>query len=74
MSDSRLTKIVFKWDKSLNDSGEVSTWCTELKTILRECNMEHVFDQCQSLPAKSLIKDIFMGSLTVVYFFILHRF
>ena len=58
MNDSRLTKIVFKWDKSLNDSGEVSTWCAELKTILRECNMEHVFDQCQSLPTKSLIKTL----------------
>ena len=58
MDDSRLTKIVFKWDKALNESGEVSTWGTELSSVLTECNMEHTLDQCQSLPTKSLIKNI----------------
>ena len=56
MDDNRLTKIVLKWDKDLNDSGEISTWGTELKTVFIECNMEHLYEQFNPFPSKATIK------------------
>ena len=44
MSDSRLTKKVFFWDKSCNDTGLVSSWTNEIRNIFYSCGLNSIFD------------------------------
>ena len=38
LDDTRLTKKVFQWDKSCTKGN----WYTDVKSILRECNLDHL--------------------------------
>ena len=56
-SNSLLYKI-YVWDRNLNESKQINTWSSEIKTICYEHNMAHVFDQQQIFPTKSTIKQL----------------
>ena len=43
MADNRLTRKVFLWDKQLNDSNQISSWSSEIKSIFSDCNMLHIW-------------------------------
>ena len=44
LADHRLTKKVFLWDRTLNDSGNLKTWSFEIKEILCRNNKEYIYD------------------------------
>ena len=43
MPDSRLTKKIFLWDRHLNETGEIFSWSSEIKTILDSCAMPDIY-------------------------------
>ena len=43
MDDGRLIKKVFLWDKSLNDSGLVHTWSSEVQDILHRNGLDNIY-------------------------------
>ena len=44
LPDHRLTKKVFLWDRTLNDSSNIKTWAHEIKEILCRNNKEYLYD------------------------------
>ena len=44
MDNSRLTKQVYMWDRSVNESNLVSSWSSDLKNILYSCNLNSIYD------------------------------
>ena len=58
MDDSRLTKQIFLWDRSLNESKILSTWSSEVRSIFEKCNMSEIFDLSCSFQLKSLVADM----------------
>ena len=55
MENNRLTKQVFQWDKTLNDSNLVNSWGSELKSICYENDFNHIYDQAALFPLKLTI-------------------
>ena len=63
MDDSRLTKQIFLWDKSLNERKLVTTWTSEVKNIFENCNSTQIFDTSDSFNLKLVVanmKEIFI--------------
>ena len=63
MSNDRLTKKVFLWDKQLNDNNVISSWTSEVKSVFESCNMIDVFNSNTIFPLKCTIrkaKDILL--------------
>ena len=58
MSENRLTKKVFLWDKNLNDSNQMSSWSSEIKSIFSDCNMLHIYDNCSPFNVKSTTTEM----------------
>ena len=58
MNDSRLTKKVYMWDKSLNDSGEVHSWSSEIKSIFYSCNLRNTYDCGNPFPVKCTLSTL----------------
>ena len=58
MSDYRLTKRVFNWDKDLNNRGIVDSWYNQVKLILSETNFQHLYEIGNIFPLKPTIKSI----------------
>ena len=54
----RLMYRVFKWDCHLNESGRISTWSNEVKSILYDSNLGHIYDRQQLFPVKSIISEL----------------
>ena len=44
MTNCRLTKKVYLWDRALNESGAVISWNSEIKNILYSCNQHTTYD------------------------------
>jgi hypothetical protein len=49
---------VFKWDRYLNDSAQISTWSSEIKSVLYENNLNHVYDVQQIFPVKDIVAKL----------------
>ena len=58
MEDDRLTKQIFKWDKTLNDRGIVSGWSNELKMIFNECNFNLIYEMSCPFDLKYVVSNI----------------
>ena len=58
MSNDRLTKNVYIWDKHLNDVGLVKTWSSELRTVLESCDMPQLIDRDIPFCVKTATKKI----------------
>ena len=50
MDNSRLTKRVYLWDKSLNDENIISSWCSEVKSVLSSCELTSVYETGRAFP------------------------
>ena len=58
MSNSRLTKKVFFWDKNLNEHNNLNTWYTEVKSIFSQNNMTEIFESGLVFDLKSVVKKL----------------
>ena len=58
MDESRLTKKVYLWDKSLNNQGVISSWTNEVKIIFYTCGLYSVFDEEITFPLKMTLENI----------------
>ena len=58
MDEGRLTKKVYDWDRLLNISNVVSSWSSEIKSILYSCNLNNTFDNNRPFPLKATIDSI----------------
>ena len=57
-SSNRLMYRVFVWDCKLNETEQIKTWSSEVKTILYENNLNHIYDRQQIFPIKSTINEL----------------
>ena len=55
MSDDRLTKIMLKWDKRINNAGIVNTWYSEVKQVLFDCSFQNIYETNCLFPLKPTI-------------------
>ena len=51
----RLMYMVFMWDRKLNETGIITSWSSEVKSILYENNLNHIYDMQQIFPVKCTI-------------------
>ena len=58
MQNSRLTKRIFRWDKQINDLGLVSTWSSELKSILESNSRSYVYDYDSPFPLRFMCNQL----------------
>ena len=58
MDNSRLTKQVYLWDKSLNEGNIISSWCSEVKSVFSSCDLTSVFDTGRPFPLKCTLEKI----------------
>ena len=56
--DHRLMKKVYIWDKKLNESQQLFSWTNEIKSILYNCNLNHVYDAQLMFPVKTIVKQL----------------
>ena len=54
----RLMYRVFMWDRKLNETGIITSWSSEVKSILYENNLNHIYDMQQIFPVKCTISDL----------------
>ena len=70
MPDYRLMKKVYNWDKTLNDSQQIFSWSSEIKSILYDNNLNHVYDAQLMFPVKNIVKQLeeclFKNQLVIV--------
>ena len=52
MDNNRLTKKVYLWDKSLNDSNIVSSWSSEVKNVFYSCDLNSTYDDNRPFSLK----------------------
>ena len=58
MSNNRLTKKVFLWDKQLNETNVVFSWTNEVKAIFESCNLLNIYNSNSIFPLKATIKKV----------------
>ena len=58
MPNNRLMKKVYIWDKYLNESKQILSWSSEVKSVLFDSSLTQVYDGQQIFPVKSIIKQI----------------
>ena len=56
--NNRLLKKIYLWDKYLNESEQIMSWSGEIKSILYENNLNHVYDSQLLFPVKSVVKQL----------------
>ena len=56
--NDRLMKKIYLWDKYLNDTEQITTWSSEIKSILYENNLNQVYDSQQIFPVKCIVKQL----------------
>ena len=54
----RLMYRVFMWDRQLNASGQISSWSSEIKSVLYEHNLNSVFDNQQIFVSKDIVGQL----------------
>ena len=58
MDNSRLTKKVYLWDRSINDAGEMSSWSSETKKIFYKCNLNNIYDHNRPFSLKCTLETM----------------
>ena len=58
MDDDRLTRQVYRWDKSFSEQQNLQTWSSEVKDILVTHNQSHVLSPEVSFCPQSVIKKL----------------
>ena len=58
MDESRLTKKVYLWDRSINNRNVVSSWTNEVKNIFYSCGLHLIFDDEIIFPLKLILDNI----------------
>ena len=58
MDNSRLTKKIMLWDKSLNEAQLVSTWSSDVKRIFTDCNLASIFESGLKFNKTQIVADI----------------
>ena len=54
MEDTRLTKLVYLWDKSL----AVQSWTSEVKSVFEDSNQSTIFESGHLFPIKATVKNL----------------
>ena len=55
---NRLMYRVFIWDRNLNERNRIITWSTEVKRILCDNGLNHIYEMQQIFPLKSTIAQL----------------
>ena len=58
MDNSRLTKQVYLWDRSLNDSNTISSWSSEVKHVFYSCNLNSTYDANRPFSLQCILKSM----------------
>ena len=58
MTNCRLTKKVYLWDRALNESGAVTSWNSEIKNVLYSCNQHAIYDNNVPFSLDSVVQSI----------------
>ena len=58
MDDTRLTKQIYLWDKSLSEHRNVQTWSSEVRDILLNHNLGHIFAPVANFCPKLVIRQL----------------
>ena len=58
MDNSRLTKKVYLWDRSLNDADEMSSWSSEIRNIFYNCNLNTTYDHNRPFSLKCTLETM----------------
>ena len=58
MEDDRLTKRIYMWDRSLNESDLISSWPNEVKNIFSEAGLSSTYDTNLSFNKSDIIAII----------------
>ena len=58
MSDSRLTKVIVKWDENLSNLVTFNTWSSEIKQIFADNNMLDIHERKSSFPQQQVIQSL----------------
>ena len=58
MDNSRLTKKVYLWDRSLNDADEMPSWSSEIRNILYNCNLNTTYDHNRPFSLKCTLETM----------------
>ena len=61
----RLMKRIYLWDKHLNYTSQIISWSSEMKSILYDSNLNHVYDAQQIFPIKDIVKQL-NGTLQIM--------
>ena len=54
----RLLYRVFAWDCQLNNSGQLKTWSSEIKSILSENHLGHLYEQQQIFSVPEIVSKL----------------
>ena len=46
------------WDRSLNDSAEMSSWSSEVKNIFYNCNLNNIYDSLRPFSLKCTLETM----------------
>ena len=57
-SNERLMVKVFNWDRKLDESGSIRTWCSEIKEILNAHNLSSIFERAVIFPVKNVVAQL----------------
>ena len=52
---NRLLYKIYVWDRNLNESNQINTWSSEVKSILNQHNLTHIFENQQIFSIKDVI-------------------
>ena len=58
MDNSRLTKKVYMWDRSLNDADEMSSWSSEIRNIFYNCNLNTTYEHNRPFSLKCTLETM----------------
>ena len=58
MQDSRLTKQIYMWDKSVSEVLNLQTWSSEVRAILLDHNLGHIFEPEVNFSPSSIIGQL----------------
>ena len=52
---NRLLYKIYVWDRNLNESNQINTWSSEVKSILNQHNLTYIFENQQIFSIKDII-------------------
>ena len=55
---NRLMRRVYSWDQHLNNTGQIISWSSEVKSILYDANLHHIHNAQQMFPIKEIVKQL----------------